>query len=127
MTELPINQIICGDWIEKLGPIPDKTYHLVVTSPPYWGHRDYGVDGQLGLEKTPEEHIEKLVAGFREVRRVLRDDGVLFLNYGPKYCDEPTEIMELRPDLTSKEIAYVLRELSDDMKHKDIGGFQEDD
>lgn len=56
-----------------------------MTSPPYWGLRDYGVEGQLGLEKTPEEYVGKMVAVFREVRRVLKDDGVLFLNLGDSY------------------------------------------
>lgn len=92
-----------------------------------WGQRDYGCEGQMGLEKTPEEHIEKLVEGFREVRRVLRPDGVLWVNYGPKYADSPIEIMELRPDLTAEEVSYVLRELSDDMNSKDKKGFLEDD
>jgi DNA modification methylase len=58
----------------------------VVTSPPYYGLRDYGCDGQIGLEKTPEEYVEKLVAVFREVRRVLRDDGVVWLNLGDSYA-----------------------------------------
>ena len=80
-----VNKIICGDWIEVLKSLPDNIFHCCVTSPPYWGQRDYGCEGQLGLEKTPEEHIEKLVKGFRQVRRVLRDDGVLWLNYGDKY------------------------------------------
>ena len=79
------NTIICGDWIEVLRTIRDDTFHCCVTSPPYWGQRDYGCEGQLGLEKTPEEHIEKLVKGFRQVRRVLRPDGVLWVNYGDKY------------------------------------------
>jgi len=82
-----VNQIICGDWVEKLEGIPDNTYHLVITSPPYWRQRDYKAKGQLGREKTPEIHIKKLVKGFREVRRVLRDDGVMFLNYGEKMSD----------------------------------------
>jgi DNA modification methylase len=56
-----------------------------VTSPPYWGLRDYQVDGQIGLEKTPEEYVQKMVEVFREVRRVLRDDGTLFLNLGDSY------------------------------------------
>jgi DNA modification methylase len=56
-----------------------------VTSPPYWGLRDYGVEGQIGLEPTPEEHVEKMVEVFREVKRVLRDDGTLWLNYGDCY------------------------------------------
>jgi len=57
-----------------------------VTSPPYWGLRDYGVNGQLGLERTPEEYVANMVRVFREVRRVLRDDGVLWLNLGDSYA-----------------------------------------
>jgi len=57
-----------------------------VTSPPYWGLRDYGVEGQLGLESTPEEYVSKMVEIFREVKRVLRDDGTLWLNLGDCYC-----------------------------------------
>jgi len=79
-----VNKIICGDWVETLKTLPSDRFHCCITSPPYWGQRNYGVEGQLGLERTPEEHIEKLVVGFREVRRVLRPDGVLWLNYGDK-------------------------------------------
>ena len=64
---------------------PDKFVHTVVTSPPYWGLRDYGVKGQLGLEKTPEEYVAKMVAVFKEVKRVLKDDGTLWLNIGDSY------------------------------------------
>lgn len=67
-------------------PIHDKSVHCVVTSPPYWGLRDYQIDGQLGLEKTPEEFIENMVRVFREVWRVLRDDGTLWLNLGDTYA-----------------------------------------
>lgn len=87
--ELPVNQIICGDWIEVAKTLPDKSVHCIITSPPYWGQRNYGVEGQLGLEKTPDEHIEKLVEGFREYSRVLRDDGLLWVNYGDKYATTP--------------------------------------
>jgi len=72
-------------------PLPDKSVHCVVTSPPYWGLRKYageqsaGEFGDLGLEETPEEHIERMVIIFREVMRVLRDDGVVWLNYGDCY------------------------------------------
>jgi DNA modification methylase len=69
-----------------LKTLPDESVHCCVTSPPYWGLRDYGVDGQLGLEKTPEEYTEKMTAVFREVRRVLRPDGTLFLNLGDSYA-----------------------------------------
>ena len=55
-----VNKVYLGDWIETLKELPDGIFHCVVTSPPYWGQRDYGVKGQMGLEKTPEEHIEKL-------------------------------------------------------------------
>ena len=74
-----------GDAIEVLKTMPDQCINTCVTSPPYWGLRDYGVDGQLGLEPTPEEYVANLVEVFREVRRVLRDDGTLWLNLGDTY------------------------------------------
>nr|WP_281285974.1 DNA methyltransferase [Melghirimyces algeriensis] len=66
--------------------MPAGFFHTCVTSPPYWGLRDYGQPGQIGLEDTPEEYIEKIVEVFREVRRVLRDDGTLWLNLGDSYA-----------------------------------------
>lgn len=66
-------------------PLRDGVAQCCVTSPPYWGQRDYGIAGQLGLEATPEEYVEHMVKVFREVRRVLRDDGVLWLNLGDSY------------------------------------------
>jgi len=74
-----------GDWIDILKTLPNESVQMCCTSPPYWGLRDYGVEGQLGLEKTPEEYVEKIVAGFREVKRVLRDDGTLWVNLGDSY------------------------------------------
>jgi len=82
---MELNRIYQGDWIEVIKSWPDEFVQCVITSPPYFGLRDYGVDGQLGLEETPEEYIEKMVAGFREVRRVLRKDGTLWLNLGDSY------------------------------------------
>jgi len=79
------DRILNGDALEVLRTLPDQSVHCCVTSPPYWGLRDYGVDGQLGLEKTPEEYVARLVEIFREVRRVLRDDGTLWLNLGDSY------------------------------------------
>jgi hypothetical protein len=67
-------------------PIAAETVQCVVTSPPYWGLRDYGVSGQLGLEQTPDAYVAGMVAVFRQVWRVLRDDGVLFLNLGDSYA-----------------------------------------
>jgi DNA modification methylase len=75
-----------GDCIEQLRELPDESIHCCVTSPPYWGLRDYGVDGQLGLEETPEQFIDKMVAVFAEVRRVLRADGTCWVNIGDTYA-----------------------------------------
>ena len=82
-------RILVGDCVAVLRGLPDESVHTVVTSPPYWGLRDYGVDGQLGLEPTLGEHIEAMVAVFREVRRVLRSDGTVWLNYGDCYATSP--------------------------------------
>jgi DNA modification methylase len=78
-------RIECGDCMDVLPGLPFGSVHCVVTSPPYWGLRDYGVDGQLGLESTPEEYVERMVGVFREVWRVLRDDGTVWLNLGDSY------------------------------------------
>ena len=82
---LPINQIICGDNLETMRTWPSNSVHCCVTSPPYWGLRDYGHDGQIGLEDTPEAYVARMVEVFREVRRVLRDDGTLWLNLGASF------------------------------------------
>ena len=74
-----------GDVLEVLGQMEDETIHCCVTSPPYWGLRDYGVAGQLGLEETPEEYVSRMVEVFEEVRRVLRSDATLWLNIGGGY------------------------------------------
>tara|TARA_R110002126_G_scaffold2670_1_gene14987 strand:+ start:224 stop:1153 length:930 start_codon:yes stop_codon:yes gene_type:complete len=78
-------KVLQGDCREVLKTMPEKTYHTCVTSPPYWGLRDYGEDNQLGLEETPQEYVANLVEVFREVRRVLRDDGTVWLNLGDSY------------------------------------------
>lgn len=86
MNEQYLNTVLHGDAKEKLILLADKSVHCCVTSPPYWNLRDYGVDGQIGLEDTPEAFIQCLVEVFREVRRVLRDDGTLWLNIGDSYA-----------------------------------------
>lgn len=77
-----------GDCIESLRAMPDQSVHCCVTSPPYFGLRDYGMDGQIGLEDTPQAFVARLVKVFREVRRVLRDDGTLWLNLGDSYSSD---------------------------------------
>lgn len=80
-------RILTGDCRELLKTLPDESVNCVVTSPPYWGLRDYGVGGAgIGLEETLAEHLAAIVEVFREVRRVLRADGTLFLNYGDAYA-----------------------------------------
>ena len=75
-----------GDALAVLRELPAESAHTCVTSPPYWGLRDYGHDGQMGLESTPEEYVARMVEVFGEVRRVLRDDGTLWLNIGDSYA-----------------------------------------
>ena len=79
-------QVIVGDCIEGIRTLPDQSVHTCVTSPPYFGLRDYGMAGQIGLEDTPDAFVARLVDVFREVRRVLRDDGTLWLNLGDSYA-----------------------------------------
>jgi DNA modification methylase len=74
-----------GDCLDVLRTIPDGSARMCVTSPPYFGLRDYGVDGQIGLEATPDAFVAKMVEVFREVRRVLADDGTCWLNLGDSY------------------------------------------
>ncbi len=82
---MPDFQIITGDALQSLQAMPDGSVDCIVTSPPYWGLRDYGHAGQLGLEQTPEEYVAAMVAVFREVRRVLKPTGTLWLNLGDSY------------------------------------------
>ena len=81
-----LNTIICGDALQELKKIPDESIDCCVTSPPYWNLRDYQIDGQLGLESTIEEYIEKLCDIFDEVKRVLKKEGTCFVNLGDTYA-----------------------------------------
>jgi DNA modification methylase len=78
--------ILNGDCRAILKTLPSQSVHCCVTSPPYFGLRDYGVDGQIGLESSPDQFVAELVNTFREVRRVLQDDGTLWLNLGDSYA-----------------------------------------
>ena len=84
--DLPGVRILQGDCRARMSELENCSVQTCITSPPYFGLRDYGVDGQLGLETTPDEYVAKLVEVFREVRRVLKDDGTLWLNIGDSYA-----------------------------------------
>ena len=125
-----MNKILCGDALETLRTLPSESVHCCVTSPPYYGLRDYGVDGQIGLERTPEEYVAKLVEVFREVKRVLRDDGVLFLNLGDSYathggCRGSKHSHNFRlPDVAEREGIYHSKPFGKQigLKEKDLIG-----
>lgn len=89
-----MNRILVGDCRESLRSLSEKSVHCCVTSPPYFGLRDYGVDGQIGLEPTPEQFVSELVDVFREVRRVLRDDGTLWLNLGDSWAGAKSKAIQ---------------------------------
>lgn len=83
---LRLNRCYCADALSGLKQLETGSVNCCVTSPPYYGLRDYGIDGQIGLESTPEEYISRTVSVFREVWRVLHDDGTLWLNMGDTYA-----------------------------------------
>lgn len=124
-----LNQVHVGDCLDLLRQLPDGCIQCCVTSPPYWGLRDYGVDGQVGLEKTIDEFICKMVEIFREVRRVLRDDGTLWLNMGDCYCATPTgkigDKTTFEGGRANQEASYKAKKTKKDfkgLKHKDMVG-----
>ena len=90
-----MNNILQGNVNDKLKEIESDSIQCVVTSPPYWGLRDYGTDDQLGLEETPEEYVENMVKVFREVKRVLKDDGTVWLNLGDSYARQGGDSSEI--------------------------------
>ena len=85
MKQTPFNQIIYGDVLVVLKTFHDDSIDCVLTSPPYYGLRDYGVEGQIGLEKTLDEYLEKMLAITAELKRVLKPTGTLWWNHGDSY------------------------------------------
>jgi len=103
-------EIHIGDCLEVLRTLPAGSVQTCITSPPYWGLRNYlGAEAQIGLEKTPEDHIAVMVEVFREVRRVLRDDGTLWMNYGDAYMDKQLTGMPWRVALALQADGWWLR------------------
>jgi DNA modification methylase len=116
------NVILNGDALEMLKQIPDKSVHCCVTSPPYWGLRDYGVENQLGQEETPQEYVKKLVAIFREVWRVLRDDGTLWVNLGDTYAANRPSGAVVPTNTRNKNGHYGKMTVPEGLKPKDLIG-----
>jgi DNA modification methylase len=119
-----------GDCRELLRQVPDGSINCCVTSPPYWGLRDYGVDGQLGLEQTPAEYVAGMVEVFREVRRALRDDGTCWVNLGDSYAAGHGGRRDCGRDIGGRGGNYqderpdehVKRDVPDGLKPKDLVG-----
>ena len=80
-----MSKLICADAAAGLKSLPSESVRMCVTSPPYYGLRNYGTDGQIGIEQAPQEYIDRLVKVFAEVYRVLMDDGTLWLNISDSY------------------------------------------
>jgi site-specific DNA-methyltransferase (adenine-specific) len=128
-VESLVDTVICGDALEVMRDFPDGFIDCCVTSPPYWGLRDYGVAGQLGLEKTPEEYVDKMVEVFAEVKRVLKKEGTLWLNLGDSYASDSkgsggTHYPDGRPykQLTNAGSRYNVRKCEHGLKPKDLCG-----
>ena len=117
--------IYCGD--ARSLPLENESVHCVVTSPPYWGLRDYGTNGQLGLEPTPEQYVENIVAVFREVRRVLHPTGTVWLNLGDSYAvgsnNKPhTGILKIQEHHQDNMVRNITRKIPHGLKPKDLVG-----
>jgi DNA modification methylase len=113
MTEMTIEgaRLIYGSPnIEVLHTLPDNSVDCVVTSPPYWGLRDYEADGQLGLEATPDDYVEEITNIFREVRRVLKDEGTLWLNLGDTYKNKQLIGVPWRTAFALQADGWILRQ-----------------
>lgn len=103
------NTILVGHSLKNLSNIPSESVDCVVTSPPYYGQRDYNVVGQIGNEKTPEEYIDNLTKIFSECKRVLKDSGTLWLNLGDKYSNGNLLGMPWRVAIALQADGWVLR------------------
>ena len=112
MIELPrdtIPIVLIGDVVNRLKDIPSKSVHVIVTSPPYWGQRDYETSGQIGNEKTPEEYIKKMLDVAEELKRILTDDGVYFLNIGDKYVSKDLQMIPFKLAIEMQKKGWAIR------------------
>ena len=114
-----ISRLLLGDALEQLRTLPSESVHTCVTSPPYYNLRDYGIAGQIGRETSVEEYLQKLVRVFREVRRVLREDGTLWVNMGDSYA---TRSGKQPPTNTRNSYGHTEKRTPQGYKYKDLIG-----
>ena len=123
-----MSKILCGDAAEVLKTLPPESVNMCVTSPPYYGLRDYGENGQIGVEQSPDEYIARLVKVFDEVNRVLAKDGTLWLNIGDSYAGSGKGPMTLQQNGKNKDVfdmssrIYDVPKKWDGIKPKDLIG-----
>jgi DNA modification methylase len=115
-------KIIIGDVRTAMQSIPDQSVQTCITSPPYWGLRDYGQGDQIGLEETPDEYVNQMVQVFREVWRVLKDDGTLWLNIGDSYAGNMSRASNNGRAGFGSEREGVFNRMPDGLKPKDLVG-----
>jgi DNA modification methylase len=115
-------KLLIGDCRDRLADQPEGSVQTCVTSPPYWGLRDYGVDGQIGLEETPDAFLAELVDVFRSVWRVLRDDGTLWVNMGDSYNANQGSGFDTNRDGGRRKAEAATRKLKSGLKPKDLCG-----
>lgn len=129
--DFTINDILCGDALKLLKKLPCNSIHCIVTSPAYWGLRDYGVKGQLGMEETPQKYVQRLMRYMKECYRVLRNDGTMWLNIGDCYAAAPkkrtVEQATRKSTLTGSKGTQIsckdqINKVTGDLKPKDLVG-----
>src|SRR3990167_9458019 len=125
---MEINKIYRGSTLDVLKTFPDESVDCFITSPPYWGLRDYGIEGQLGLEKTPEEYVAKMVLVFREVKRVLKKEVTLWLNLVDSYVSAKSRYSSVEQTIAGKSRGEPIDNNRPDLrghkflKDKDLSG-----
>ncbi len=124
-----MSKIICADALEGLKTLEDESVDMCVTSPPYYGLRDYGVSGQVGIEQTPEAYIARLTEIFSEVRRALKKDGTLWVNIGDSYAGSGKGPMTISANGKNKNVfdlekrIYEVPKTWEGLKPKDLSTF----
>ena len=116
-----VDNIIEGDSAKKLKLFPEKSVHQIITSPPYWGLRDYGHAGQVGLEESLNDYISSLCDIFDQAKRVLRDDGTFWLNIGDSYVGNMSRTSKGRAGM-GEEREGVFRRMPEGLQEKDLAG-----